>query len=769
MTPILLLCLLAAPGMAPPDARLGRAATPSPTTTGLVVDATRPDRGIPGADITIIPADAPGVADPRVRRLLAESTEARLRTDREGHFELPLLPEGDWILGVVATGYAPAEHRFTADDSGRPERPIVIALDPLPMELAPVVVTATPLRSEVSYQVARSFDREALDRRSAGSIGEMLDGEPGLAMRSMGSAPSRPVIRGFDGDRVVVLSNGERMGDLSETAADHAISLDPLALRSVEVVRGPAGLLYGSSALGGVVNLITSDLPTDWEPGTTGHVSAHGASVNRSGAAHGGVTHGADRWGITGRMSIREAGDLRTPEARLPGTGLSSFDGQTGFGFRSDGLEGALSISAQERSYGIPEALDDPLEEVEIRTRHQSLQGVVRRNVAGGGDTNDIELRFNAARFGQKEAGMALAPSGGVLTEDIGLEFDQWSVNGTLTLRHRAVGPLDPGALGASFRGRALEVGGLEAFTPGSRETTLGVFAFQELPLSDALRLQFGARTETRWSRTLPNDDFPDTDVRRTSSALSGSVALNFRPAEGWEAGIQAARAHRSPTLEELHADGPHLGAGAYEVGDPDLREEIGHGADLFVRRTGHRTSLELAAFVTRISDFIAFQPTGEVDPGSGLPIFRYEPSLARMHGGEATLAVRMARGLTARLGADYVRGVQLNAERTPLPSIPPLRARLGVEYEDDRWWGGFTGRAVSRQHRVAPEEDPTGGYALIDAAVARSLGDSGQHRLTLRIENLTNALYRDHLSRVEERGFPMPGRNVSLVYRWSF
>ncbi len=637
--------------------------------------------------------------------------------------------------------------------------------------LDPVVATVSPLRDGLGYQAAHAISGDNLTRRLDGSIGAMLDGEPGVAMRSMGPAPARPVVRGFDGDRVLVLENGERMGDLAESAADHAVALDPLAVDRIEIVRGPAGLLYGSSALGGVVNLMTADLPTTWSRGWNGTLTTQASSVDRAGAGQLQVLRGGKDSAVTGRASLREAGELRTPESRLPGTYHANRDAQLGVVRESGALRTGVSLSLLDRDYGIPEGIDDADEEAVISMARQAVQGRLDWSPDGASWIEGLELRLNAARLHQEEIEreFAFSPTGTriVEDEDIELEFLQHAIGVTSTLRHGRLGPLDEGALGASLRARSLEVGGEEAFTPGIRGTTLGLFAFQELRLRPTLRLQFGTRAEGHRGRTLANDDFEGGETR-SSLALSGSLGLNWRPAPHWELGAQVARAHRNPSLEELFANGPHLGAGAFEIGDPSLRDEIGHGLDVFVRRGSDRLAVELAAFLSGIRDFVAFSPTGEVDPGSELPIFRYEATDAVMVGGEASASLRLPGGWQATTGIDLVRGDRRaeGTARSPLPTIPPLRGRFDLRRDGESGWIGATARAIATQDRVAPMEEVTEGAFLLGFDAGWRIDPRGRHILVVRVENATNTLYRDHLSRVEERGFPMPGRNLSVILR---
>lgn len=737
------------------------------TLRGLVVDATSGGAPVPGALVSLV------------------ELERTVRTDATGRFRILDAPGGRWTLRAESEGLRPATMEVNMSEGAAAAVDVTLTFIERLFRLEEVVASVSPLRNPVGYQPAHALGREDLTRRLGSSVGMMLDGEPGVAMRSLGPAPARPVIRGFDGDRVLVLENGERMGDLAETAADHALSLDPLSIQRVEVVRGPASLLYGSSALGGVVNLITEDLPRSWARGLSGSVGTHGATVNRSAAVSGDLRYGSHHWVGTGRFSLREAGDLRTPEARLPGTQLSSMDGQVGIQRDSGAWRSGVSFSFLDRRYGVPEAIDDPDQEILISTERQALQARLDWEPARPGRVEGLEVRVHATRFFQEELERWFGDAGGVLAsgaggrdagrsllqEDVELSFLQHGSTATATLRHRAMGPVEAGAVGAAFRLRDLDVGGEEAFTPGAREGSMGLFTFQEIALTSTTRFQFGLRAEGQRSRTLPNADFPEAGDRRTSLALSGSVGLNWRPASGLEIGAQLARAHRNPTVEELFADGPHLGAGAYEIGDPDLSDEVGHGVDLFIRRESDRLALELAGFVSHISGFVAFQPTGQEDPASGLPVFRYEATRGRMAGGEATLSAQLTPAWKVAAGLDYVRGdrVEKGAPSVPLPTIPPLRGRLDLRYQSDRHWVGTTSRVVAAQHRVAPDEGATGGYLLLDGDAGLRIDPEGRHTLVLRVENATNRLYRDHLSRVEERGFPMPARNLSLIYRMRF
>ncbi len=683
-------------------------------------------------------------------------------SDVNGYFKLINVPEGQHILVISGMGYVTERIDFEIKADQTLELDIKIEYQGL--DLDEVVITSSPTARGFRYQPDNVYTGEELQRRADVSLGEMLDGEPGIAMRSMGPTPSRPVIRGLDGDRILILQNGERMGDISETSAGHAISLDPLSSNRVEVVRGPASLLYGPSAIGGVINLMTTDIPEDWDQGPSGVVSLQGASNNDMGAGFGRFAWGSENWASTGRFSYRKAGDVNTPGGIIPSTYMESYDGSIGMGFKNDNLNGGFNLSLGKQHYGIPEELDDPDVNAEVRIRQQMMQGRLHFRVNDFFDK--AQLRMHASHFIQQEVEMEFED--GFIEEHLEVEFNKMNVSSTLTLQHQPVGIFDRGALGFNIYGRRLDITGNDAFTPNEDRINLGMFTFQEIPISRVLRLQFGARLDFLRATALPND-FVDMSITRNTFVYAGSAGLNYRPAEGWEIGGQFARSHRYPMLEELFAYGPHLCAGIYEIGSVDLSDEIGYGSDLFARWTAGSFNAEIAGFYNYFSNYIIMQPTGETDEGSGLLVVEYLGDRARLLGGEISAGWKIFGGLNTELGLDYVLGERLSAERENLPFIPPFRFSGRLEYDYGKGWIGSRIRAVASQNNVAPEEEPTSGYSLFDLSAGYRMNGSGQHVIILRVQNLLDTEYRDHLTRIEERNFPMPGRNFNLAYRWFF
>lgn len=695
--------------------------------------------------------------------LIVEGTRIGTITDASGHYLLTNLPPGKHRLVVQGLGFKTSFAAFEAIEKKTIEIDVEVERDVI--NLDEIVITTSPTQSGFRYQPDQAFSGEALQRRSESSFGEMLNTEPGVSMRSMGSAPARPVIRGLDGDRILILENGERMGDISETSADHSISLDPLAASRVEVVRGPASLLYGSSALGGVINLMTTDIPDDADRGSSGVVSLQGATVNKLFAGFGRYTYAGEGWAASGRFAYREGGDLRTPDGILLGTSMRNYDGSAGIGINGPAAKGGISLSLTNQNYQIPDAEQNPDEAVEIRFQRQSLQS--RLNWERSGFFDKAQMRLSASRMFQQEMEMAFVDQ--AWDEEVGLEYEKYAFSSTVTVQHKPFGMFDRGAVGLNAHGHNLRVGGAEIYTPGEARVSIGLFTFQEIPLSNIFRLQAGVRLDFQQTSALQNELYPDVSSQRSALNYSGSFGFNHRPLPQVEVGGQFARSHRNPSIEELFANGMHLGGGVFEIGNPDLKDEVGHGADFFIRYETGRFDIETAGFVNYFRNFIIFQPTGLTDASSGFPIFRYEGDEARLMGGEISVAFEPTSGLMLRGGLDYVHGVRIRNGRENLPFIPPLRFVYNVEYDFGNGWIGGKFHLASTQNRVAPEEETTEGYSLLGLVAGYRLNAAGRHVVILRGDNMLDTRYRDHLSRIEDRNFPMPGRNINLTYRWYF
>lgn len=692
--------------------------------------------------------------------------------DINGDFEQRLRVEqdaGGLMLRISFVGYAPQELELLPEN-GPEYTGLSIRLREAALQQQEVLLTVSPTGSNRSYRATDAVSLNQLQERAADNFGAALAMQPGVSVRSFGAAASRPVIRGFDGQRVLVLENGERMGDLAETAPDHATAMDTDVAERIEIIRGPASFLYGSGAMGGVVNVLNGDVPTNWQRGLSGRLSATGTSVNEGGSGFGRITYGGTQTAVSGRLNYRNAGDVSTPDGPLQGTQNRNLNAALGLGFQNDGFRGGLSASFLKQDYGLPESPDKPLEDVEIRLDRQHMGGFGRFESAGLFD--QAQLRFNLSRYKHQEIEIVREEAGLPPEEQMEIEFRTTTLSGSLLMiRDDNQDGRRSGALGSSVMVRSLGLGGEEGLTPDGRNLNTAVFGYLEQPLTTALSLQAGMRLDYNRMEAYANQTFEQPqDPTRDDFALSGSAGLNYRSGMHLESGLQLARSFRTPTIEELFTDAAHLGAGAYEIGDPGLDNEIGYGLDAFTRYGRGMVDAEVSAFYYLIQNFIVYQPTGDIHQPSGLPVSAVEADNARYYGFEADVMLRPLRFISASAGVDMVRAERLD-DGGNLPFIPPMKLRSGLRYERNSWHAGLELLHAFEQRRTAPNEEATDAYTLVNLSAGLRLDAGGRHLLDARIDNVFDERYRDHLSRVENRAVrnPMPGRGLVLRYQYIF
>lgn len=718
-----------------------------------------------------------------IQLALARIVGAHLQdyTHPDGGFVLSPVPPGVHRVLVSAIGYKAytADVTVIAGDTVR----VRVALEESVLQLEELVSTGTIAarsRSEVLSPTS-VVAGASLDRQLDGTVAATLRHEPGVAMSGISPATAQPVLRGLSGDRVLILEDGLRPGDLASTSADHAISVDPLTARSVEVVRGPMSLLYGSSALGGVVNVIRAEIPTSLPDAVHGVVSGQASSVNRGGAVGGYATFAAGRLGFRLEGSVRGAGDTRTPVGRLVNTRATTVDASGGASYVGRRGHAGLSYRFFDSDYGIPGGFVGGHESgVDIAMRRHTVRAAAELH-PGGDRWESIEANagFTAYRHTESE------PSGAV-----GTRFRQTLLTARLVGRHRGVLRGTSGALGVTGQYRLIRTGGTLR-TPSTADFSAAAFAVQEYG-DGPVRFQAGLRYDVAHYRPRGSGSIAVGGARipirpRTFGSVSGSVGTLVEFADGVRVGASLARAYRTPDFNELYSDGPHLAANSYDVGDPSLDSESGLGLDAFVRLDRRWARAEVAVFRNALGNYVFPSSRGRAVIGrqGGRPLFQYTNERARFAGAEGTLALPLAARLVLEGTASYV-AARFTSARAPIPVIdppdttfveasvhppliPPVFGTLEIRYERPSFFLGGGVRWAGAQRRVGDFETGTAGYIVGDLhAGVRLLLGAQHHAVTLRIDNLTDREYRDHLSRIKEI-MPQPGRNLSLLYRVAF
>lgn len=620
-----------------------------------------------------------------------------------------------------------------------------------------VTVTAsgreeTTLNAIASVNVLGSID---LARRNAISLGEALENELGVAKRSFGPGNSRPVVRGFDGDRVLVLQEGIGVGGLGFQSGDHAEPIDLLSQDRVEVVKGPATLLYGSNAIGGVVNAISGHEKA--HAGTRGYVTTLGSTTNDQYGVSAGIEFGTEKWLFWGNGGGQRAGNYRTPLGTIANSFARTGNASGGVGYF--GGKGFLSLNytMDRRNYGIPTEPEDEHGADEEEGHHGPVRLNPRRNsfqLRSG--FQDLEGAINSANFTLQYNNYRHAE---IEIEDnkIGTQFKNQSIVYRGVFEQQRLGRLT-GSFGFSGLRRDFKSVGEEALAPPTIHNNFAAFGLQTVSF-DRVALQFGARVE--------RNAYNPTGLRdRSFTGFSGSSGLRVSLGGNNVFVANYTHSYRAPALEELYNNGPHAGNLTYEVGNDALTRERGDGIDLSLRHSSGRMRAETNFFYYAMRDFVYLAPTGEIE--DSLVKARFAQGSSRFTGVEGRLDLGVTSNIWFLSSLDYVNA-ELTASATPLPRIPPFRARLGFEAFFDRFRLNPEVIMARDQGRIFPTETPTAGYATVNLNASYTVaGKHVAHVFAVSGFNLNNKLYRNHLSFIKQFA-PEIGRGVRATYTIRF
>jgi iron complex outermembrane receptor protein len=612
-----------------------------------------------------------------------------------------------------------------------------------------VTVTATG-REEATLGVIQSvasLDQSELPLRSGGSLGDALQNETGVAKRSFGPGSTRPVIRGFDGNRVLIMEDGMGTGSLSYQSGDHGEPIDVNKLEKLEVVRGPATLLYGSSAIGGVVNAISRhDVHAHAHDGIRGYMTGNGGSNNGLGGASGGFEYGIKDWEFWGSGGGQRTGDYKTPIGTVLNSQTRTAQTDAGFGRYGSKAFFNFNYGFTDSHYGIPIDPDETDPEIPIlKMRRNGYR--FNTGVKDVGAFETVQLRLNYTDYNHAET-VDNTPETSFFNKQFTyrLSFDQ-KKKGRYS-----------GSFGISGIHRDYETVGEEAIAPPTKQNGFAAFALETVDF-ERTRFQFGARIEN-------NQYKPIGLTNRSFTGFSGSAGLTQHL---WQNGAFVANyshSYRAPTLEELYNNGPHPGNLTFEVGNENLSSERNDGIDLALRHQATRVRGELNFFYYKIRDFIYLAPTGNIE--DGLVEADYLQHDSRYAGGEARLDFAPHPNFWINLGADAV-SARLSGSGSFLPRIPPIKGHVGF----DARYKGLSLRPElilsAAQNKLFPTESPTAGFGVVNFigsyAVARQ---HHMHLFSVNVFNANDKLYRNHLSFIKDIA-PEIGRGVRVSYTVQF
>lgn len=638
--------------------------------------------------------------------------------------------------------------------------------------LAPVTVTANPLGAAEQIAPVSVLAGEELTQRGQSTLGQTLDGLPGVSSTYFGPNASRPVIRGLDGERIRMLSNGAPTTDLSGQSYDHAVPMDPLVMERVEVVRGPAALQYGGNAVGGVVNVMDNRIPRepqfDAAGGLSGRADASLATGNRERAGALVLEAGNERYTVHADMMSRNAQDMSVPitlscprggatiqAQRLCNSAARSWGGALGASvFGDDGYLG-LSVSSYGSEYGTV-AEDNVM--IDMQTVRVAVEGE-RRRLQGPLQSLKVQASRTEYRHTELDAGTPLTL------------FRRDGSDLRLQARHAPAGPFE-GVLGLQAESSRYSADGDTVLAPFSRTRQSAVFVQEDLPRSWG-RLSLGVRAESVQVASQGHPTATGFFVgQRSFQPRSYALGSLWQLAPAWQLTGNFSSTQRAPRDYELFVNGYHVATNTTDIGNPDLDLERSRNLDLGLAWKQGANRAQLQAFVHEFGNYIGLMLS---DAATNPATYRYDQMQARFRGLEASSDLRLMSGprrLDLNLRGDVVRADNLSTGQ-PLPRIAPMRLGATFVVSEGPWSARIGADRLAAQDRVPEGQRATAGYTLWHAGMSyRSKVDRSTLIWYARLENIGNTLAYSASSILTQSvpgRAPLPGRSLRAGLQISF
>lgn len=626
-------------------------------------------------------------------------------------------------------------------------------------ELDKIVVTASPLRggTEDLAKPVEVLSGEDLDKARSATLGETVSGLPGVQSSNFGAGVGRPIIRGLDGARISILSGGLLTQDVSTVSQDHAPAVESFLADQIEVLKGPATLLYGSGAIGGVVNVVDGRIPESApDDGASGRAEARYDSVSNGATEMGRLDIGNDEYALHFDGVFRDNGDYDIPGGTQANSYLKTKTGSIGGSLLGDWGFVGIAHSRFHDIYGNPGEPGNPAEgeigvHLDIKQDRNEMKGSINHLFSDNGT-----LRFSLADTDYEHVEFEGA--------DVGTRFLKTATEGRAEYALTGLGAWDI-AFGGQASNSEFQAIGEEAFVPRTQTQSRGIFGVAKHKW-DHFQLDIGGRIDD-----IGSD--PADDVARDFKPFSASLGGVWHLAKRWDATANLDHAERAPAEEELFANGPHIATAAFEIGDANLTEEAANQAELGVHYHGDRLQAKVSAYYNRFNDFIYLIDTGEVVAGEeeDLPVRQWSQADARFRGLEGEATFNFTNAWALRVFGDTVRATF--ADGGNVPRIPPSRVGADLQWQQEGWRASLGGTRYAKQDKVAINETPTDGYTLVNAHVAYHW-DVGSDELGSGWEvfvdgsNLTDQVARVHTSFLKDT-VVLPGRGVSAGIRVFF
>lgn len=629
--------------------------------------------------------------------------------------------------------------------------------EPQQAALPTVTVTATPFGASEGAQIlapAKVLSGDELNRKMGASLGDTLSHELGVSASAFGAGASRPIIRGLEGSRVKILQNGMDVSDVSGLSNDHGVTIDGPTARQIEILRGPAALLYGSGAIGGLVNVVNDRIPTVLEPEPTGEAELRYGTVDKSGTASVSATGSAGAIGLHVDGSARDGSDYKIPDdGRLPWSYTRQHSVGVGASYIQDWGHIGASVGQVESRYGIPTEEGAQIDQKQTR---YDLDTLVKNPFAS---FETFKFKLGYTDYKHSELDLQGVPE---------TNFANRALESRWELTHAPVagwhGTFGVQTEDSKFSALSAD-GGAPDTVPVTKSTSAAVFLVEERDFGP-VRMNAGLRYE-RVKRK------PVTGADRSFNLGSYSVGGLWPFTPGYGLGLTVSVAERAPATEELYSNGPHDATGTFDIGNASFKKETSHNFELSLQKTHGLVRWKANLFENHVKDFIYGQITGNLVDDEGLPggdlrerVFGQADAVIR--GVEAEVSYNQrGQGLSWRGFADTSRGSL--KEGGSLPLQPATRFGADIGYRQGPWRTGASVIHAQSQDRLAASETPTPSYTQLDANLAY-VQRVGNNDVTwfLLAKNLLNEDIRLSTSVLKDVA-PLPGRNFIVGVRSQF
>ena len=695
--------------------------------------------------------------------IIIENDDNGTSSDNEGRFSLELKAPSENKLVFTMLGFKDTSIVINQTNN---DQTLKVFLNPKAIKMNAITVHSHKESNQSKAPSSITMFGNKLEKNIISDLATTLSGESGIAIRSSGQATQRPILRGYSGDRFLITSDGFELGDMSNTTADHAVSMEISAAEGVEVMRGPETLAYGSNTIAGIINIITPFKNPKKLSSTNYKLLFGHESSNQSNLIGSDVNIPLNDYQLTVSLNNRSAQDQSSPIGTLENTALKKND--LTLSLTKFGEKDLITIELKDFSmdYGIPGSPEGHINGVDLALINQTQKLKYHSDITFM-SFNILDLEQGYVRYGHREFVKGSNYASVDLRQDI-IYF-----NAMLTSKNLIIG--------ANFQNRNYFTKGF-IWTPNTNEMKFSLFGVHTKNLTNK-KFQLSGRVEYRSINPSADDTFFSNidagDVRKRDYLLASLGASAQKNWDNISIYNHLLLTSRAPRIEDLYSDGPHLGTYSYEIGEPNLEQENTIGFENTTSFFGNGHELKLTSYINYSTNFHILQKEGDgyepgatwIEWGSGSAGWLYKYKLygkeTLIQGFEPSAKLNL-KYFNLLANASICRGINLEDDK-PLAYIPPDLLRIQIEKRISFLNNTLEGIFVSNQNKLGEFEHPTDGYKLLNYNCSYTFSKSENiHQIIFQVTNILNETYYNHLSKIKMI-MPEPGRGINLRYKVNF